>query len=160
MQSPQSRFDTTTNRHESTSEQVSNSRQNTDRQFGPSDRVDSSTRRQNREENNQSSVLHGEYTQIMVNPVHLSDVEFTNWMEKLVEARKNWQERKPRPYRNFCKPYNNEQADQRRPQLRNKLQSAQELDVQAIMTAFNCKYDDVVEAVDLFNMDVEESQSA
>ena len=27
------------------------------------------------------------------------------------------------------------------------------------MTAFNCEYDDVVEGVDLYNMDVEESQS-
>ena len=96
----------------------------------------------------------------MVNPVQLTDTEFTNWMEKLVEARKNRQERKPRPYRNFRKPYNSDQSEYKKPQLKNKLQPAQELDVQSIMTTFNCEYDDVVEAVDLYNMDVEESQSA
>ena len=96
----------------------------------------------------------------MVNPMQLSDPEFTHWMEKLVEARKNRQERRPRPYRNYRKPYNNEQSEQRRPQLKNKMQPAQELDVQSIMTAFNCEYNDVVKAVDLYNMDVKESQSA
>ena len=98
--------------------------------------------------------------QIMVNPVNLSDTEFTNWMEKLVEARKNQQDRKPRPYRNYRKPYNDDQTERRKPPLKNKLQSPQELNVQAIMTVFNCEYNDVVEAVDLYNMDVEESQSA
>ena len=126
-------------------------------QLNPS--IDDSTRQQNRRDN-QTSVLRGGYTQILVNPVQLTDAEFTNWMEKLVEARKNRQERKPRPYRNYRKPYNNDQSDYKKPQLRNKLQSAQELDVQSIMTSFNCEYDDVVEAVDLYNMDVEESQSA
>ena len=96
----------------------------------------------------------------MVNPMQLSDMEFTNWMEKLVEARRNRQERKPRPYQNFRKPYNDEQNTQKRPPLRNKLQPAQELDVQKIMTSFNCEYDNVVEAVDLYNMDVEECQTA
>ena len=76
-------------------------------------------------------MLHGGYTQIMVNPMLLSDTEFTHWMEKLVEARKNWQERRPRPYRNYRKPYNNEQLEQRRPQLKNKMQPAHELDIQS-----------------------------
>ena len=40
---PQSCFDTTMNRQESTSEQVSGTCQNTDRQFNPSDRVGDST---------------------------------------------------------------------------------------------------------------------
>ena len=44
--------------------------------------------------------------------------------------------------------------------LKNRLQPAQELDVQAIMSSFNCKYDDVVEAVDLYNMDVDECRTA
>ena len=105
-------------------------------------------------------MLRGGYTQILVNPVQLTDAEFTNWMEKLVEARKNRQERKPRPYRNHRKSYNNDQSEFKKPRLRNKLHPVQELDVQSIMTSFNCEYDDVVEAVDLYNMDVEESQSA
>ena len=107
----------------------------------------------------QSPMLRGSYTQNTVNPMQLSDAEFNNWIEKLLEMRKNRQERKPHPYRNFRKPYNND-ADQKKPALRNKLQPAQELDVQSIMTSFNCKYDDVVEAVDLYNMDMEESQTA
>ena len=39
----------------------------------------------------------GSYTQIMVNPTQLSDREFAAWMERLVEARRNRQENKPRP---------------------------------------------------------------
>ena len=141
-------------------EQERNQRQSADQQPSQGDRVDDSTRRQSQGDNTPSSVLQGGYTQILVNPMQLTDAEFTNWMEKLVEARKNRQERKPRPYRNFRKPYNGEQSEYKKPQLRNKLQPAQELDVQSIMEVFHCEYDDVVEAVDLYNMDVEESQSA
>ena len=118
------------------------------------------TRRQNRGDAGESVVLRGGYTQILVNPMQLTDNGFTNWLEKLVEARKNRQERKPRPYRNFRKPYNGEQSEYKKPQLRNKLQPAQELDVQSIMEMFHCEYDDIVEAVDLYNMDVDDSQSA
>ena len=96
----------------------------------------------------------------MVNLMLLSDLEFTHWMEKLVEARRNRQEKRPRPYRNYRKPYNSEQSEQRRPQLKSKMQPAHELDIQSIMNTFNCEYDDVVEAMDLYNLDVEESQSA
>ena len=35
-----------------------------------------------------ASILKGSYTQIMVNPTQLSEHEFTNWMEKLMEAQK------------------------------------------------------------------------
>ena len=69
---------------------------------------DISTNRQNRQESTQNPVLRGSYTQILVNPMQLTDIEFTNWMEKLVEARKNRQEKRPRPYRKFRKPYNQE----------------------------------------------------
>ena len=159
-QATRARFDTATSHREDVSEPVSHQQRDVSPQDQPNSRVDDSTRQHNRRDNNQTSILCGGYTQILVNPVQLTDAEFTNWMENLVEARKNRQERKPRPYRNFRKPYNNEQSDYKKPQLKNKLQSAQELDVQSIMTAFNCEYDDVVEAVDLYNMDVEESQSA
>ena len=64
------------------------------------------TNRQNRQESTQNPVLRGSYTQILVNPMQLTDIEFTNWMEKLVEARKNRQEKRLRPYRKFRKPYN------------------------------------------------------
>ena len=53
-----------------------------------------------------ASILKGSYMQIMVNPMQLSEHEFTNWMEKLMEAHKNRQERKERPYRSYRKPYN------------------------------------------------------
>ena len=153
------RFDTTTSHRETASEAPPHQRQDMGRQDQPNSSIDDSTRQQNCRDN-QTSVLRGGYTQILVNPVQLTDAEFTNWMEKLVEVRKNRQERKPRPYRNYRKSYNDDQSEFKKPQLRNKLHSAQELDVQSIMTSFNCEYDDVVEAVDLYNMDVEESQSA
>ena len=121
----------------------------THRTVDPNDRIDTSTSQPNRQERVQNSVLRGSYTQIMVNPMQLSDVKFTNWMEKLVEARKNRQEKRPRPYRNFRKPYNDDRTEQKKPALKNRLQPVQELDVQAIMSSFNCEYDDIVEAVDL-----------
>ena len=95
----------------------------------------------------------------MVNPTQLNEHEFTNWVEKLMEARRNRQERREHPYHSYRKPYNSEQG-QRRPQLKNRLHPVQEMDVQNIMMAYNCNYDDVVEAVDLYNLDVEDSQTA
>ena len=51
----------------------------------------------NEPENNkltqQPSVIRGSFTQIMVNPMELQDHEFTAWLDRLVEARKNRQER-------------------------------------------------------------------
>ena len=158
-QTTQAHFDTTMSRRENVLEQAPHQRQDASRQDQPSHRVDDSTHQQSQRDN-QTLVLRGGYTQIMVNPVQLTDAEFTNWMEKLVEARKNRQERKPRSYRNFRKLYNSDQSEYKKPQLKNKLHPAHELDIQSIMTMFNCEYDDVVEAVDLYNMDVEESQSA
>ena len=55
------------------------------------------------EENRQ--FLRGSYTQILVNPTQLSDKEFPAWIERLVEARRNRQENKPRPYSQFRKPF-------------------------------------------------------
>ena len=111
----------------------------------------------------QPSVIHGSFTQIMVNPMQLQDHEFTAWLDRLVEARKNRQERRQRPYRNFRKPYNDGKQNGdtgSRPPLRNRIKPAQELEIQQIMDNFNCEYDDVVEAVDLYNLDVEECTTA
>ena len=111
----------------------------------------------------QPSLLRGSFTQIMVNPMQLQDHEFTAWLDRLVEARKNRQEKRQRPYRTYCKPYN-EQRQQgekcSKPQLKSKLKPAQEVEVKQIMENFNCEYDDVVEAVDLYNLDVEECETA
>ena len=111
----------------------------------------------------QPSLLHGSFTQIMVNPMQLQDHEFTAWLDRLVEARKNRQEKRQRPYRTYRKPYN-EQRQQgekwSKPQLKRKLKPAQELEVKQIMENFNCEYNDVVEAMDLYNLDVEECATA
>ena len=37
----------------------------------------------------QPSVIRGSFTQIMVNPMQLQDQEFTAWLDRLVEAKKN-----------------------------------------------------------------------
>ena len=109
-------------------------------------------------------MIRGSYTQILVNPMQLQDHEFTAWLEHLVEARKNRQENKTRPYRSYRKPYNQDNTkgdgSWRKPQLRNKMTPAQELDVHQIMEVYHCQYDDVVEAVDMYNLDVEECRSA
>ena len=111
----------------------------------------------------QPSVIHGSFTQIMVNPMQLQDHEFTAWLDRLVEARKNLQERRQHPYRNFRKPYKDGRQNGdtgSKPPLRNRIKPAQELEVQQIMDNFNCEYDDAVEAVDLYNLDVEECMTA
>ena len=118
---------------------------------------------ENDKSNQQSSVIRGSFTQIMVNPMQLQDHEFTAWLDRLVEARKNRQERRQRPYRNFRKPYNDGKQNcdiGSKPPLRNRIKLAQELEIQQIMDNFNCEYDDVVEAVDLYNLDVEECTTA
>ena len=56
--------------------------------------------------NQQPSVIRGSFMQIMVNLMQLQDHEFTAWLDRLIEARKNRQERRQWPYRNFRKPYN------------------------------------------------------
>ena len=118
---------------------------------------------ENDKSNQQPSVIRGSFTQIMVNPMQLQDHEFTAWLDRLVEARKNRQERRQRPYRNFRKPYNDGKQNGdtgSKPPLRNRIKPAQELEIQQIMDNFNCEYDDVVEAVDLYNLDVEECTTA
>ena len=41
----------------------------------------------------QPSVIHGSFTQIMINPMQLEDHEFTAWLDRLVEARRNRQQK-------------------------------------------------------------------
>ena len=99
----------------------------------------------------------GSYTQIMVNPTQLSDKEFVAWMDRLVEARRNRQNNKPRPYTQFRRPYaqDNESMD-----LRNKIKPARELNTEEIMSHMRCDYVDIEEAVEMYNLDVEECRSA
>ena len=91
----------------------------------------------------QPSVICGSFTQIMVNLMQLQDHEFTAWLDRLVEARKNRQEKRQRPYRNFRKPYNEGRQNgdtASKPPLRNRIKPAQELEIQQIMDNFNCEY--------------------
>ena len=63
----------------------------------------------------------------------------------------------------YRKPYNEgkQPGDKwTKPPLHNKIKPAQELEVQQIMDNFNCEYDDVVEAMDLYNLDVKECTTA
>ena len=135
------------------------------RESSPNSRVPSnySKEQDSDKSSQQPSVIRGSFTQIMVNAMQLRDHEFTAWLDRLVEARKNRQERRQRPYRNFRKPYNDDKQNGDtglRPPLHNRIKPAQELEIQQIMDNFNCEYNDVVEAVDLYNLDVEECMTA
>ena len=68
-----------------------------------SPKIDNFQTRTWKEDNRQ--LPRGYYMHILVNPTQLSDVEFTAWMDRLVETRQNRQENKPRPYRQFRKPF-------------------------------------------------------
>ena len=48
---------------------------------------------ENNNSTQQPSVIRGFFIQIMANPMQLEDHEFTAWLDRLVEARKNRQER-------------------------------------------------------------------
>ena len=114
-----------------------------------------------KEENRQ--LPRGSYTQILVNPTQLSDTEFAAWMERLVEARKNRQENRSRPYSQFRKPFIQRRNENERPQhqeLKQKLKPAEELNKEELTTHMRCKYADIEEAVDMYNLDVEECRSA
>ena len=82
---------------------------------------------------------------------------------KLVEARRNRLNKVARPYREHRQPYhkNNDQNNgNRKPNLRQAVQPVQEIDTAPIIDMFRCTYKDIEEAIDLYNLDVEECQSA
>ena len=95
--------------------------------------------------------------------MQLSDTEFTAWMDRLVEARRNRQENKPRPYRQLRKPYSQnrrETGETTQERLKNKLKRAEELNMDELMSHMRCELVDIEEAVDMYNLDVEECRSA
>ena len=105
----------------------------------------------------------GSYTHILVNPTQLSDVEFTAWTDRLVEARRNRQENKARLYRQFRKPFvqnRREPGEATQDRLRNKLKPAEELNTEELMSHMRCELVDIEEAVDMYNLNVEECRSA
>ena len=84
-------------------------------------------------------------------------------MERLVEARRNRQENRPRPYSQFRKPFiqrrnKNEKLQQQ--ELKQKLKVAEELNTEELITHMRCEYADIEEAIDMYNLDVEECRSA
>ena len=123
-------------------------------------------------ENSQRSrpavVARGGYTQIVINPMQLEDEAFTAWMQRLTEARRNRENRVQRPYRNFHKPYNDKYEPLKESgknryekyQIKQKFKPVAEIEVQPIMDTYRCTYEDVEEAIDLFNLDFEECNQA
>ena len=115
-----------------------------------------------------AAVARGGYTQIVVNPMQLEDEAFTAWMQRLTEARRNRENRVQRPYRNFHKPYNDRYEPSkesgkdryRKYQIKQKFKPIAEIEVQPIMDAYRCTYEDVEEDIDLFNLDFEECNQA
>ena len=111
-----------------------------------------------------SQLPRGSYTQITVNPMQLDDRAFTAWIDKLVEAKKNRYNNVKRPFRNFRKPYNDNkdfsQPNTSKPQLKQYIKSSPELNVEEIQRCYQCTYEDIEEAIDLYNLDVEECRNA
>ena len=84
-------------------------------------------------------------------------------MDRLVEARQNRQENKPRPYRQFRKPFlqnGKESGEAPQDRLRNKHKPEEELNTEELMSHVRCELVDIEEAVEMYNLDVEECRSA
>ena len=96
----------------------------------------------------------------MVNPVQLSDQEFTVWMDRLMEAKKNRLNKKPRPYNQFRHPYTSTDTTEEKNCLRNKIKQAKELNTEELMTHMRCEYSNIEETVEMYNLDMEEHRSA
>ena len=100
--------------------------------------------------------------------MQLEDEAFTVWMQRLTEARRKRENRVQRPYRNFCKPYNDKYEPSKESgkdrygkyQIKQKFKPVTEIEVQPIMDAYRCTYEDVEKAIDLFNLDFEECNQA
>ena len=102
----------------------------------------------------QQTALRNAYTQVLVNPIQLSDDEFAAWMGRIVDARRLRLEKKPRPYRDYRKDL--KQPTEEGVKLINKLKAAEELNVEAITTQFKCTPEDIEEAVEMYNLDVDD----
>ena len=115
-----------------------------------------------------AAVAKGGYAQIVVNPMQLKEEAFTAWMQRLTEARRNRENKVQRLYRNFRKPYNDKYEPSKESgrdrygkyQIKQKFKPVAEINLQLIMDAYRCMYEDVEEAVDLFNLDFEECKQA
>ena len=102
----------------------------------------------------QHTALRNAYTQVLVNPIQLSDDEFAAWMGRIVDARRLRLEKKPRPYRDYRKDL--KQPAEEGVRLTSKLKPAEELNVEEIMRQFKCTPEDIEEAVEMYNLDVDD----
>ena len=102
----------------------------------------------------QHTALRNAYTQVLVNPIQLSDDEFVAWMGRIVDARRLRLEKKPRPYRDYRKDL--KQPAEEGVRLTNKLKPAEELNVEEITRQFKCTPEDIEEAVEMYNLDVDD----
>ena len=75
-------------------------------------------------------------------------------MSRIVDARRLQLEKKARPYRDYRKEL--KQSTEEGTRLRNKLKPADELNVEQITKQFKCTPEDVEEAVEMYNMDVDD----
>ena len=100
----------------------------------------------------------------MVNLMQLSDTEFAAWIDRLVEACRNREENKPRPFCQFRKPFlqrrNDTDETQQQQGLKHKLKPAVELNTEELMAHMRCEYADIEEAVEMYNLNMEECRSA
>ena len=102
----------------------------------------------------QHTALRNAYTQVLVNPIQLSDDEFAAWMGRIVDARRLRLEKRPRPYKDYRKEL--KQPAEEGTRLTSKLKPAEELNVEEITKQFKCTPEDVEEAVEMYNMDVDD----
>ena len=102
----------------------------------------------------QHTALRNAYTQVLVNPIQLSDDEFAAWMGRIVDARRLRLEKKPRPYRDYRKDL--KQPAEEGVRLTSKLKPAEELNVEEITRQFKCTPEDIEEAVEMYNLDVDD----
>ena len=126
-------------------------------------RGDFQGRNRNMQSKENRQLPRGSYTQIMDNPTQLLDKEFAAWMERLVEARRNRQENRPRPYSQFRKPFlkrSETEKTQQQQELKEKLKPAEELNTEEMITHMRFEYADIEEALDMYNLDIEECRSA
>ena len=100
----------------------------------------------------QHMALGNAYTQVLVNPIQLSDDEFAAWIGRIVDARRLRLQKKPRPYKDFRKEL--KQPAEEGTKLTKKLKPADELNLEEITKQFKCTPEDVEEAVEMYNMDV------
>ena len=98
--------------------------------------------------------------------MQLDDQAFTVWMERLVEAKREDKTMIPDPTETLDDRIQNstnvrrDPKQQKKPDLKKYIKPAPELNVEEIQCSFQCMYEDIEEACDLYNLDVEDCRTA